>query len=101
MKSIAERLSLLALCFPLGGILVGYFAAKALADSGVAPIDAFLLGLMILLACSICGLLSAIVEIRALHHVDGLAVAAILVNGLFVVPLLWMQITSVLVHLFK
>jgi hypothetical protein len=101
MKSVADRLSLLALCFPLGGILVGYFAAKALAESGVAPISAFFLGLMILLVCSICGLLSAIVEIRALRHVDGLAVAAILVNGLFVIPTLCMLITSVLVPLFK
>jgi hypothetical protein len=57
--------------------------------------------MMILLVCSICGLLSAIVEIRALHHVDGLAIAAILVNGLFVIPTLWMLITSVFFYLSK
>jgi len=78
---MTQRLSPLALCLPFCGILVGYFVAKALADSRTAPIGASFFGFMVLLACSICGLLFAMAEVRDPHRIDGLAAAAILVNG--------------------
>jgi hypothetical protein len=93
MKSMANRLAPFCLCLPFCGVLFGFLVASALAQFGIAPIGAGVYGIMVFSACSVCGLVFAIAEARALHRIDGLTATAILVNGFFVVPGLVMLIS--------
>ena len=92
MKLPTKRLAPLSLCLPLSGILFGFLLAKTLASSGIPPIGAGVYGIIAFSACSILGFLFAIAEVRILHRMDGLSIAAILINGLFIIPGLWVLI---------